>query len=272
MKLGLISVILPVWRPNIIQLKKCIDSLVNQTYSNLEVIIIYKKSNEHDEKFFKLIESYSDKKIKIVNDKNQGFPASLNEGIINSSGEFIARIDGDDFCEKDRFEKQLEFKNKYKCNVVGSWANHVTNDGKIIGEKKVPITHKEIRKKIMYRNPMLHPTILMDRSMLDETGLYDPLCISSEDYELWFRIMSNNFRFGNVPEFLVSIGIEDNPDSITRGSGWKKVRSSSLQVKNKALLHYGFFRPLDILYYIPTPFYYLISPQLAMRIRKNLKR
>jgi len=272
MKTGLISVILPVWKPNFVQLKKCIDSIVSQTYTNFEIVIIYKKSSEHDDKFFKLIEDYSDKKIKVVDDKNQGFPASLNEGIINSSGEFIARIDGDDFCDKDRFEKQLEFKNKHKCNVVGSWARHVTNDGKIIGEKKVPITHKEIRKKIMYRNPMLHPTILMDRSMLNDTSLYDPSCISSEDYELWFRIMSKNFRFGNVPEFLVSIGIGDSPDSITRGTGWKKVRSGSLQVKNKALLRYGFFRPLDILYYIPTPFYYLISPQLAMKVRKILKR
>ena len=268
MRKGLISVVLPVWRPSINQLKKCIDSLISQTYSGIEIIIVYKKSSEFDEKFFHLIKTYSDNRIKVIEDKNEGLPAALNQGILNSSGEFIARIDSDDFCEKNRFEKQIEFKEKNSCNVVGSWAYDVTIDGKKIAKRIMPVTHKAIRKKIMWRCPILHPTVLMDKKMLDEIGLYDPSCISSEDYELWFRAMHYNYKFGNFPGFLVNIGTYENPDSITRGHGWKKVRKKSVEVKNKALLHYGFCRPLDILYYLPTPFYYLISPQNAMKVRK----
>jgi len=272
MEKELISVILPVWKPIISQLKKCVESLICQTYSNNEIIIVYKKSLEHDQKFFELVESFSNSSIKIIIDKNTSFPAALNEGIQNSSGEFIARIDADDFCEKHRFEKQLEFKEKNDCNVVGSWAYDVTIDGKKIGKRIKPVTHQAIRKKMMWRCPILHPTVLMDRKMLDEIGFYDPSYISAEDYELWFRAMHHNYKFGNVPEFLVNIGIAETPDSITRGSGWKKARVAALRVKNKALLHYGFCTPKDIFYYIPTPFYYLISPHLAMKVRKNLKR
>jgi len=272
MKKNLISVILPIWKPDIRRLKLCLDSLVNQTYSDIEIIIVYKKSPEHDGAFYNLTKGYQDNRLKIVDDKNLGFPSSLNEGITNSSGEYIARIDSDDYCELDRFEKQLEFKVTHKYNVVGSWANLISDNGKQIGKKKLPTTHEEIRKKIMFRNPILHPSVLMDRAMLENIGYYDDSFVSSEDYELWLRAMHHQYKFGNVPEYLVNMGIEENPDSITRGSQWKKVRTRSMKAKNKALLHYGFFKPFDVFYYLLTPFYYFISPKNAMKFRKTLNQ
>ena len=269
MKKGLISVILPVWQPDISHLKKCLESLIAQTYSNNEIIIVYKKSPEHDKKFFELVESFSNNSIKIIIDKNTSLPAALNEGIQNSSGEFIARIDADDFCALNRFERQLKFKSEHKCNVLGSWAYYVSSEGKKIGKMEPPVTHYEIRKKIMFRDPILHPSVLMDRKMLDDMGLYDTNFISAEDYELWFRAIYNDYKFGNIPEYLVSI--RANPESITRGSGWKKLRIYSMKAKTRALFHYGFFKQRDILYYLPTPFYYYISPTNAMRVRKLLK-
>ena len=82
----------------------------------------------------------------------------------------------------------------------------------------------------------------------------------------------HQYKFGNVPEYLVNMGIEENPDSITRGSQWKKVRTRSMKAKNKALLHYGFFKPFDVFYYLLTPFYYFISPKNAMKFRKTLNQ
>lgn len=268
----MVSVILPVWKPDITRLKTCLASLLTQTYRDLEIIIIYKKNSEFDLDFEKLIAQIGDTRIKVIEDKNKGFPASLNQGIINSSGEFIARIDADDFCEQKRFEKQIQFKKEHNYNVVGSWAYFVASDGQKIDKKKLPVTHQEIRKKIMYRNPILHPSVLMDRAMLEEIGLYDNSSISSEDYELWLRAMHHNYQFGNVPEYLVNIGIDNNPHSITRGSEWRKVRTSSMNVKKRALMNYGFNKPLDIFYYLLTPLYYFISPKNAMRTRKMLRR
>ncbi len=125
---------------------------------------------------------------------------------------------------------------------------------------------------MMFLNPILHPSILMERKMFDEIGFYDTSFSFAEDYELWFRAMHNHYKFGNVPEFLISMGMDLSPDSITRGPEWRKVRKRNLQVKNKALLHYGFFKPLDIFYYLLTPLYYFISPKITIRARKIINR
>ena len=101
---GLISVILPVWKPNINQIKQCLDSLINQTYRHQEIIIIYRKSNLYDKDFFALIDEYNDERLKVIIGEKPGLPNKLNEGILNASGEYIARMDADDYCELNRFE------------------------------------------------------------------------------------------------------------------------------------------------------------------------
>ena len=265
MQNGLISVILPIWKPNLSHLKTCIDSVVAQTYSDIEIIIIYKKSPEFDDGFYRLIKEYRDDKIKVVED-NSGLSSALNTGIIKSMGEFIARIDGDDFCEIDRFEKQLKFKENHKYNVVGSWANYISNEGKKIAKIQVPITHQEIRKKMMLHNPILNPSVLMDRRMLEDVGVYDVPLVYAADYDLWFRAMFNGYKFGNVPEYLVTI--RDYPQSVTRGSTWKKARIHAIKAKNRAFLHYGFFKPRDFFYHLLTPLIYFISPSVALRAKK----
>jgi len=261
---GLISVILPIWKPNLSHLKICIDSVLAQTYSDIEIIIIYKKTAEFDEGFYRLIKEYGDDKIKVVED-NGVVSRTRNAGIIKSRGEFIALIDGDDFCEVDRFEKQLKFKEKHKCNVVGSLANYISNESKKIAKIQVPITHQEIRKKMMLRNPILNPSVLMDKRMLEDVGLYDTSFVYASDYDLWFRTMFHGYKFGNVPECLVSIRY--NPHSITRGSTWKKARIYIIKAKNRAFLHYGFFKPRDVFYHLLSIFLtYFIPPMVAIKV------
>jgi len=111
MSKDLISVILPIWKPNLSHLKTCIDSVVAQTYSDIEIIIIYKKSPGFDDGFYRLIKEYRDDKIKVVED-NGVVPRTRNAGIMKSRGEFIALMDADDFCEVDRFEKTTQIQRK----------------------------------------------------------------------------------------------------------------------------------------------------------------
>jgi len=267
MKVGLISVILPVWKPNTEQLRHCILSVLNQTYSNFELIISYRKSQNIDEEFHSLLNEFSDEhRIKLIENKILGFTNSLNDGIINSTGEFIARIDGDDFCELNRFEKQLEFKKTNSCNIVGSWAYLISEEGKKIGKIEVPISHSEIRKKIMLHNPILHPSVLMDKKMLEDAGSYDTTLKHNEDYELWFRLISKNYRFGNVPEYLINI--RETISSRTRGSDWRRQRKYNVKIKNKALLKYGFTTPRDFLYYIIAPLSLFVSPRFSLKAKK----
>lgn len=266
MKNEIISVVLPVWKTNYEQLRLSIDSIIKQTYDNLEIIIVYRLDPESHNDFESLIDEYhDDHRLKVLIPKKQGFTNSLNEGISNSTGELIARIDSDDYCEINRFEQQLQYKHETKSNIIGSWAYIIDNDGKKIGRIILPETHQDIRKKMMLHCPLLHPSILMDKKMFVDIGLYDPSFNYAEDYELYFRAMSHNYRFHNVPKYLVYI--RESAESITRGSQWKKQRQSYIRAKNKAFSEYGFKKPYDILYHLLTPISYFVSPKIALKVK-----
>jgi len=267
MNMELISVILPVWKPNVSHLEQCIDSLIDQTYADIEIIISYKKSDQSNDEFYDLINKYKDDRIKVIESKIKGIANQRNDGIRNSKGKFIAAIDADDFFEPRKFERQLEFKKENKCNILGTWGHYVTSEGKGLYNITRPVNHNEIRKKIMLRGPLLHSSVIMDRKMLKEIGLYNTSFTYAVDYELWFRAMSKGYKFGNVPEYLVNIRYE--PTSSTR-SNWKMQRIFIMKARSKAVFRYGFFKPLDILYYLPSLFYYFISPNLAITTRKKI--
>jgi len=101
--------------------------------------------------------------------------------------------------------------------------------------------------------------------MIEDIGLYDTSFVYASYYDLWFRAMFNGYKFGNVPEPLISLRY--NPHSITRGSTWRKVRIYVIKAKNRALLHYGFFKPRDIFYHLlSAPFTYLLPPMIVMKV------
>jgi glycosyltransferase involved in cell wall biosynthesis len=268
MNQGLISVILPVWKPNIKYLKKSIDSLLSQTYENIEIIISYKKFPDSDQAFYSLINQYHDTRIHVIEATVKGISSQLNEGILASNGEFISIINDDDFFEPTKLEKQLQFKKENNCDIVGSWGYYVTVDETKKWKILRPIQHDNLRKIIMSRTPLLHVSVLMDRKIFEKTGLYNTDFVYAVDYELWFRVMQHGFRFGNVPEFLV--GILYNPTSISR-KYWQKQRFLALKARYNAFFHQGFHKPQDLLYFIQSHFFVLISPNFAMKIRRLFK-
>jgi len=267
LKDGLISVIIPVWKPNISQLKECIESVIGQTYSNLEIIVVYCKDPDYDKKFNDLTTKYNDPRLRTITVPG-GISIARNTAVKNAEGQYIALIDSDDLCEKERFEKQLKFKKEKNCNVVGSWAYNISADGKIIGKIRYPVEHEEIRKKFMLQNMILNPSSLMDKKLFVDIGLYDTTLLGSEDYDIWFRAMRRGYRFGNIPEYLVKL--RENPNSLTRGKAWRAQRVTSMKVRNKAVFRYGFRKPRDIFYYILTPLSFFASPGLLMKIKKMM--
>lgn len=266
MEKNLISVIIPVWRPDLSNLTACINSVINQTYTNIEIILVYKKSAEFDNKFYSLMKNFNDSRLEIIEHNDKGVASALNAGIKKSHGEFIARIDADDFCENNRFERQIQFKKTHDYDIVGTWAHYITNEGRRIRDLEFPIKHEEIRKKMMLYDPILHPTVLMDKSVLEEIGFYDASLVHAEDYELWFRAILHGYRFGNVPEPLVNI--RNNPESASRGSEWKKHRDYVIKIRRLGLTKYGFSKPLDVFYYFIGNIFYFIPPKLSVYFRK----
>ena len=130
LKKDLISVVMSNYNTPINYLKESIDSVLNQTYSNFEFIIIDDGSTDDSLKFIK---SYDDPRIKlIVNEENIGLTKSLNKGLKAAQGEFIARMDSDDICYPERFEKQIEYMRKHPdTTVCGTWPNILDENGNI---------------------------------------------------------------------------------------------------------------------------------------------
>jgi len=120
----------------------------------------------------------------------------------------------------------------------------------------------------MLHNFILNPSVLMDRKIFEEIGLYDTTLEGSEDYDLWFRAIKHGYRFGNIPEYLIRL--RENPDSLTRGTEWQKQRVASMKVRNRAVSQYGFRKPIDIFYYFLTPFSFLMTPRLLRKFKKNI--
>jgi glycosyltransferase involved in cell wall biosynthesis len=266
----LISVLLPVWKVKSDYLSKSIKSILEQTYTNLELITIYRQNEEDKDKELEgiLDENQDDHRFKKIVTKVKGLSNSLNLGLKNSTGQFIARMDADDISEKNRFDEQINFLKETKSDLVGSWANSISENDKIIGTIKPPTEHKEIRRKIMFHNPFLHPSIFFKKDIIKKVGNYNPKFNGAEDYDFYFRIMALNYKVSNIPKFLINLRETNN--SIMRGSGWFHNRWINYKVKENAVKNLGFTKAEDIFHFSLTPMTFLVTPRTAFYLKKKI--
>ena len=195
--MSLVSVIIPYFKKKKF-IEKTLNSVLNQTYQNFEIILIYDDENKNDLKF---IDSLVNKnpKIKIIeNIKNLGAGLSRNIGIKNSSGSIIAFLDSDDYWMPDKLDKQINFmrKNNYKFTYC--------NYKKINNDKEIPVFSK--KKKVSFNDLLTDcniglSTVLLDKTIINE-NLFPPLK-TKEDYTAWLKLTKNNLDAYNFPEYLV---------------------------------------------------------------------
>jgi len=197
----LISVILPVYN-GALYLREAIESILNQTYTNFEFIIINDGSKDNSEE---IIKSYNDNRIIYISQKNIGLAATLNIGIKISKGKYIARMDQDDISLPERFEKQIDFLEKNKdYDILGTWA-------KIFPDKtnkrfhKHPTDNIKLKYFLLFNNPFVHSSVMIRKSVFEKIGLYseDKNRQPPEDYELWSRIARVS-KIANIPEVLLN--------------------------------------------------------------------
>lgn len=208
MKTPMVSVIMPVYNGEK-YLNEAIDSILNQTYTDFEFIILNDGSTDKTEE---IILSYDDLRIVYVkNEENLQIVKTLNKGIALAKGKYIARMDADDISLPERFEKQMTFmKNNPDIDVCGTWM-------KTIGYKKdylinYPISHNEIKSFMFFNSPMSHPTIFTKKSFYDEYQYSDEFN-KVEDYHLWFRAV-NTHIFANIPQVLFLYRLHNNMTTI----------------------------------------------------------
>ena len=168
-------------------LDESIASLLAQSYSNFEIIVVLEKSSVQ-KRIEKKLKEYKDDRIVIIkNEKKLGFPASLNVGINKAKGKYIARMDDDDISMPCRFEEQVRLLEKEaKYGIVGS-------DMMVFGrEDSYAPTFRSssyLKASTLVESPFKHPTVMMRKELLDKYDLrYDP-DYYTEDYELWSRLI-----------------------------------------------------------------------------------
>lgn len=184
----LVSVVMPV-SGNPIFLENSIKSVLEQTSTNLELIIVF---NAVQPWAIKLVESLSDsdRRVKYLITNEKGISNALNLGISASSGAYIARIDSDDLMKQNRIEVQLEYLLKNpEIGLIGSQIVKINQLNKQLGESRYPTRATCIRSVLPIRNCIAHPSVMIRKEVLELSGGYNPVYDGVEDYDLWLRLL-----------------------------------------------------------------------------------
>jgi glycosyltransferase involved in cell wall biosynthesis len=212
MSTPLISVVLPVYNGELF-LAEAIQSILDQTFVDFELIIINDGSTD---KTIDVIKRFCDKRIVVIEQPNMGLPSALNNGILFSKGDFIARMDHDDVAIINRFEVQIAFlNNNPDVSVVAGAVTYIDESGKEIS-RSFPVTSFFAIKKYMlnFGCVISHPTVMMRKKDIDAVSGYS-LAAGGRftDYHLWVKLIRKGYKLINLPSVLLKYRLLD--DSIT---------------------------------------------------------
>ena len=184
-------------------LRECMDSVLDQTFSDFEFLIIDDRSSDGSED---IISSYKDKRIRLIkNDVNLGQVKSLNIGLDNAQGEYIARMDQDDAMMKNRLERQVDFLDRRPdISAVGTWGEVMDENGKVFMKTRLPLRNEEIIGAALFCGYLLmHPSVVLRKDAIVGAGKYNEDIAFSEDYNLWTRLLLRKHKLANMPEYLI---------------------------------------------------------------------
>jgi glycosyltransferase involved in cell wall biosynthesis len=234
---------------------QCLESLANQTLLANEIVIV--KDGGLTKELETILTVWQNKlPLRIVGyEENRGIAYALNYGLHYCSYELVARMDSDDICHPNRFEKQMKYLEDNKTIVLLSGYinefNKYPND--IISIRKVPIGNSEIIKYLKKRNAFNHVTIMFRKSSVLAVGSYQAIN-GFEDYDLWIRLVQAGYKVDNIPEILVYVRIGN--DMISRRTGFQYAKKELSffyeQKKRHFLSNYEFIRLL--LFRLPVRF------------------
>lgn len=180
---GKVSVIIPTYnRP--MWLPETIESVLNQTYPNIEIIVVNDGSTDNTEQ---VLEPYRDR-IKYIYKENGGPGSAVNAGIMASTGEYVARIDDDDLFLPEKVELQVKmFQSDPRLGLVATDHHIINPEGDIIYTREVPDLSKQGAFLFLLQHCIFsQPTVMVSKACYDKVGLYKN--IYAQDYEMWIRI------------------------------------------------------------------------------------
>ena len=235
----LVSVIMPYFKKKRF-VDKSINSVLNQSYNNYEIIIIYDDENLDDFFYLKKIQKKNDKITLIKNDVNKGAGYSRNIGIENSKGDFVAFLDCDDVWKNNKLEIQIDFMKKNNVDISFTAYDIINYHGEVIGKR----TAKKILdfKDLIKSCDIGLSTVIIKRCLLTDNYKFASLR-TKEDYILWLKLAKNDKNFYGIDQKLSQWRKLDNSLS---SNSFQKI-SDAYRVYNKYMNYSKVFSVICLL-------------------------
>ena len=207
----LISVLMSVHNGSA-YLRSALDSILNQTFRNFELIVVDDGSTDDTPK---ILARVSDPRLRIlVNEQNIGLTKSLNRALTAAQGELVARQDADDISHPERFARQVNFLDRHpEVGVLGSELVVCDAEGRPAGAFGVATRHAAIVWRMFHGRTFAHTSVMFRTRIVRSIGGYDPRITVAQDFDLWTRLVELT-RFANLPQPLVRY--HSHPGAISR--------------------------------------------------------
>lgn len=193
-----VSVILPVFNA-VKYIQEAVNSIIGQTFSNFELIIINDGSTDGTLEILKQLAKLDDRVV-LISRENRGISETLNEGIRAARGQWIAIMNADDIALANRFERQLHWLEKTGADICGGWIKFFgAVDNRIL---KHPQSDQAIKMGLLFGSMFAQPTVMMKTELVRQLW-YDKTWKVAEDYDLWERAARAGWKMTNVPEVLL---------------------------------------------------------------------
>jgi glycosyltransferase involved in cell wall biosynthesis len=241
----LISVVMPVYnREELVRLS--IESILNQTYNNWELIIVNDASTDNTAQIIDAAAKDSDKIKTIHLSDNIGPSGAANRGLQSIQGDYFTIHDSDDISHPDRFRKMVQYLETHpEINLLGSNIEIIDADGKKIATRNYPQTDDEIRKFIRHSCPFLNSSVLMRTSLIQKLGGYNETLRSSSEVDLWYRAI-REFKAANLPFPLVQYRISHSQET----SDVKATLAAVLKIQSKYIFTRPYFSAMGVLFFL----------------------
>ncbi|MCX5847527.1 MAG: glycosyltransferase [Deltaproteobacteria bacterium] len=214
-------------------LKPTIASTLSQSFEDFEFIIVNDGSEDETQNI--IAEYHDDRIILINNTRNMGQTASLNIGLQNARGTYIARTDAGDISTPERLKKQFQYlENHSDVDILGTAAFQYDMAGNLCGNVFMPNRPSTILQRIFFASPVVHVSVMMRRDRILELGGYDDSYRILADYGLWAQALQNGFRFWNLRDVLTGYLVDQDSFGSSHGRG-RSIQEASQIICDLAL-------------------------------------
>lgn len=246
-------------------ISKTIDSVLTQTYSEFELIIVDDGSSDSTKS---IIEKYAenDARIKPYFSPGMGRSKALNKAIELSNGKYIANIDADDLLHPQKTETQVDFFKEHPDTFLVSTDFEVVYNNDWVDWKPMnarALKSQRVNQRILIKNPINHSSVMINKKQLNEIGNYNENQPTQIDYELWLRAFTNDKKMTIIDGKLAAKRIHESQSFENKKRVAYTFNSLKLQLKY-VLKNIRYF------YYLPLPILVFIFAQLPYSVRRKI--